>query len=88
MFKSAGFIDEMASHCMSLRDGQNIPFEWVKNTSLPVPSLLEQQQISKYFNNKTKLVDEAIQALESTVQDLEDYKKALIYEIVTGKKTV
>lgn len=52
------------------------------------PTKLEQQQIVDYLNNKTKLIDDAIATKQKQLETLEEYKKSLIYEYVTGKKEV
>lgn len=45
-------------------------------------------EIVNYLNKKTKLIDESIEAKQKQLEVLEEYKKSLIYEYVTGKKEV
>ena len=61
-----------------------------KNANLPVvlPTIIEQEEIVKYLNEKCVVIDNLISQKESLVDDLEEYKKSLIYEYVTGKKEV
>ncbi len=58
------------------------------NIYIPTPIISEQNQIIDYLNKKTKLIDEAIQAKQKQLEILNEYKKSLIYEYVTGKKEV
>lgn len=60
----------------------------LKNFKLPVSSIDEQEQIVDYLDKKTKIIDEAISAKQKQLEILEEYKKSLIYEYVTGKKEV
>lgn len=52
------------------------------------PSLEEQQQIVDYLDNKRSKIDDAITRSNGIIEKLEEYKKSLIYEYVTGKKEV
>lgn len=48
----------------------------------------EQEQIVRYLDKKTKLIDDSIAIKQKQLDTLEEYKKSLIYEYVTGKKEV
>lgn len=48
----------------------------------------DQAMIVDYLDNKTKLINDAISAKQKQLETLEEYKKSLIYEYVTGKKEV
>jgi type I restriction enzyme S subunit len=50
-----------------------------------IPSLKEQVEIVKYINDKTGLIDSAIEKAEKEIQLVEEYRTALINEAVTGK---
>lgn len=58
------------------------------NIRFPVPPLEEQREIVFYLQEKTKEIDNLIIKKEKAVEELESYKKSLIYEYVTGKKEV
>lgn len=57
---------------------------------LPVllPPLCEQQMIAKNLEKKCAEIDGAIEEKKEQLEILEQYKKSLIYEYVTGKKEV
>lgn len=59
-----------------------------ENMVLPMPSLLEQQQIVSFLDYKCSEIDTLLQNYEDQISTLEEYKKSLIYEYVTGKKEV
>ena len=58
------------------------------NSSMPYPPKKEQEQIVAYLDKKSTTIDEAIAAKQKQLEILEEYKKSLIYEYVTGKKEV
>ena len=62
--------------------------EDLKSLIIPVPSTEEQREIVKYLNEKSKDIEEVIKKKEEFLEELEYYKKSLIYEYVTGKKEV
>ena len=55
---------------------------------VPMPPLKEQQQIVEFLNQKCLIVDQTISIKENQLNKLEQHKKSLIYEYVTGKKRV
>lgn len=52
----------------------------------PVPPVDEQQDIMSVLSEKVAAVDKLIAIKKSKIEKLEQYKKSLIYEYVTGKK--
>ncbi len=52
----------------------------------PVPPVDEQQDIMSVLSEKFAAVDKLIAIKKSKIEKLEQYKKSLIYEYVTGKK--
>lgn len=67
---------------------QNLNIDKVKTVKIFIPNLDEQVKIADYLNKKTKLIDESIAIKQKQLKTLEEYKKSLIYEYVTGKKEV
>ncbi|XBG81263.1 restriction endonuclease subunit S [Enterococcus cecorum] len=55
------------------------------NLVFPVIPLSEQQNIIDYLDSKCLAIDESIKRSNKIIQKLEEYKKALIYNAVTGK---
>lgn len=52
------------------------------------PPLSEQQSIADYLDDKCSQIDTVIVQKEQLVRQLQEYKKSIIYEYVTGKKEV
>jgi len=60
----------------------------IKNMPYVLAPTDEILHLLEYMNNKTKLIDRLIKIMVDKVVCLNDYKKSLIYEYVTGKKEV
>ena len=67
---------------------QSLKFNELNKLLLPQPPLSEQKEIAEYLDKKCNQIDEAIKQKEETISKLEEYKKSLIFECVTGKKEV
>lgn len=53
-----------------------------------LPSLSEQQQIADYLDKKCGQIDRLIAIKQQKIEKLQQYKKSMIYEYVTGKREV
>ena len=53
-----------------------------------LPPLPEQESIAKMLDSKCAQIDSLIAEKESLIADLTEYKKSLIFEVVTGKRMV
>ena len=62
--------------------------EDLKSIISPVPPVEEQREIVNYLKKKCLAIDELIAKKEQYLSEIENYKKSLIYEYVTGKKEV
>ena len=66
----------------------NLNIEIIKEEFIPVAPLHIQEQISKFLDDKSLAIDRTISAKQCVIDKLTDYKKSLIYEVVTGKREV
>ena len=57
----------------------------LKNFELPLPPLLEQEEIVKYLEDKTRLIDQKVFFEEKRIELLKEYRQSLISSVVTGK---
>lgn len=64
--------------------GQNL----LKSMPVLLPPKKEQQEIANYLDKKCSAIAEAIAKKQTLIEKLKEYKKSLIYEVVTGKKEV
>lgn len=55
---------------------------------IPVPPDAQQQEIAEYLTEKSMQIDKLISIKQTKIEKLNQYKKSLIYEYVTGKKEV
>ena len=60
----------------------------LKTCSILIPPLDEQKEIVKYLDRTCQNIDKVITYRKQIISKLEEYKKSLIYEVVTGKKEV
>ena len=58
------------------------------NFTIPVPSYEEQKEIAEYLDKKCAEMDTLIARKTALLEEMESYKKSVIYEYVTGKKEV
>ena len=58
----------------------------VRNFLIPVPDIDEQQEIAEHIDKKMLQLDKEVEHRELLICKLNEYKKSLIYEVVTGKR--
>lgn len=60
----------------------------LKAMTVLLPAIEEQREIAAYLDKKCKFIERLIAIKQSKIEKLNQYKKSLIYEYVTGKKEV
>ena len=72
-----------------IREGQwDLAPEGFENTLILIPPVNEQEEIVEYIDKKRAEIDSIIVDKKAQLETIENYKKSLIYEYVTGKKEV
>ena len=74
-----------------IKNGMGVPHLTQENMRLvrvTIPPLTEQKQIADYLDEKCSQIDPIISQKEHLVTQLQEYKKSIIFEYVTGKKEV
>lgn len=66
----------------------NLNTDIIDNTYVTIPPKYEQQKIIEFLDVKCAEIDGAIRDKKEQLETLEQYKKSVIYEYVTGKKEV
>ena len=66
----------------------NLSLNTLYNFPTILPPASEQAEIADYLDAKCAEIDKLIAKKEQLVKELENYKKSLIYEVVTGKREV
>lgn len=82
------FLDQAKATMTGTGGLKRVSPVFVKNCSLHIPPKSEQKQIAAYLDEKCNQVDRLITIKQAKIEKLEQYKKSLIYEYVTGKKEV
>ena len=88
LLKSNGYIRALQSTSDLVRDGQAMRYSNFAKVRLINPPLGEQEQIANYLDTQCAKIDTLMTEKQSLIDDLESYKKSLIYEVVTGKRRV
>lgn len=66
----------------------NLNIEIIKEEYIPIAPLQEQKLIADYLDKKCSAIDKSIEQKQAIIEKLKEYKKSLIYEVVTGKREV
>lgn len=67
---------------------QGLNWDGVKWLKVLVPSVSEQEHIVAFLDAESEKLDALIAKKQQYLSEIENYKKSLIYEYVTGKKEV
>jgi type I restriction enzyme S subunit len=60
----------------------------IGNYIIAVPPKMEQKQICEYLDSSCSKIDNNVIQKSGIINKLTEYKKSLIYEVVTGKREV
>lgn len=85
--KSTAFLEEIKQY-IKANTQANVGLDSVSKAKIALPSVREQQKIAEYLRDKCKKIDALIAKKQQYLTEIENYKKSLIYEYVTGKKEV
>lgn len=85
--KSTAFLEEIKQY-IKANTQANVGLDSVSKAKIALPPVHEQQKIVEYLRDKCKKIDALIAKKQQYITEIENYKKSLIYEYVTGKKEV
>lgn len=89
LFKTPQCISEFKRNSTGIAPGlMRLYTDKLFSIKCPFPSQNEQIEIVKFLDKKCFQVDSLIDNKENKISKLNEYKKSLIYEYVTGKKEV
>lgn len=83
LLKSAPFIDHLGEFVTGIRQGQNIDYEKLARTELPVPPLDEQHAIADFLDVMDARISRYIAAKRRLIALLDEQKQAIINQAVT-----
>ncbi|MDS4021494.1 MAG: restriction endonuclease subunit S [Candidatus Competibacter sp.] len=82
-FKSPDFISSLTLFVTGIREGQNIDYERLSRTYLPLPPVEEQQAIGVFLDWANGRLERAIRAKLKVIALLNEQKQAIIHRAVT-----
>ena len=89
LMRNKSYTTEYRRLSGGIREGQwDLPAESLNNIFILIPPLAEQEEIAEYLDKKCAEIERIIADKKLQIDTLEEYKKSLIYEYVTGKKEV
>lgn len=87
LFHTPIFADEFYKNGHGIVDDLwTTSWQEMKHIAIQIPPISEQKEIATYLNDKCKKIDNIIESKKQQLEILEEYKKSLIFEYVTGKK--
>ena len=85
LFKSAPYVQNLSLFVTGIRQGQNIDYDRLARSRLPLPPLAEQRAIVRFLDHADRRIRRYIRAKEKLIELLEEQKQAIIYQAVTGQ---
>ena len=85
VFKSAPYVQNLSLFVTGIRQGQNIDYERLARSRLPVPPVAEQTAIVRFLDHADRRIRRYIHAKERLIELLEEQKQAVIHQAVSGQ---
>lgn len=83
IFKSAPFIQGLSLFVTGIRQGQNIDYEKLSRSRIPLPPKDEQAAIVRFLDHVDHRIRRAVAAKQKLIRLLEEQKRAIIHRVVT-----
>lgn len=87
-FRTTHFKQSLLKYSNDSTNINNLNQEMLNAIRINTPVIAEQKLLVKKMEKQVFVFDSLISEKESLINDLEAYKKSLIYEVVTGKRRV
>lgn len=87
-FRTTHFKQSLLKYSNDSTNINNLNQEMLNAIRINAPVIGEQKLLVKKLEEQVLMIDSLIAEKESLINDLEAYKKSLIYEVVTGKRRV
>ena len=85
VFKSRPYIENLSLFVTGIRQGQNIDYESLARSYLPLPPLTEQAAIVRFLDHADRRIRRYIRAKQKMIALLEEQKQAIIHQAITGQ---
>ncbi len=83
LFKSKPYIDNLTLHVTGIRQGQNIDYDRLRRSDLPLPPPAEQSAIVRLLDHIDRRIRRYIRAKRRLIALLNEQKQVLIHHAVT-----
>ena len=87
-FRTTHFKQSLLKYSNDSTNINNLNQEMLNAIRINAPVIDEQKLLVKKMEERVFVIDSLIAEKESLINDLEAYKKSLIFEVVTGKRRV
>ena len=85
VFKSKPYVDNLSLYVTGIRQGQNVDYEKLARSRLALPPLREQFAITRFLDYTVQRIQRYISTKEKLIALLEEQKKTIIQQAVTGQ---
>ena len=85
LLKSRPYVENLSLFVTGIRQGQNIDYERLSRSYLPLPPLAEQAAIARFLDHTDRRIRRYIRAKQKLIALLAEQKQAIIHEAVTGQ---
>ena len=85
LIKENGFKTKAISSMYGVGGLKRTPTEFISNFVVYIPKIKEQLEIVEYIDEKIKCIEDIVLETKQTILKMQNYKKSLISEVVTGK---
>lgn len=85
---ASSYFQESVLNGSSLNTQYNIGMKKLGNVPIALPPLYEQHAIAHYLDEQTTIIDQSIDTVKKEIEALQELRKSLIHEAVTGKLDV
>lgn len=81
----SGYGQTLIDFCQTGANRDGLNFQQIKSFELPFPHLEAQRVIIEFIRDETNKIDKTVSKIEKEIELLQEYRTALISEVVTGK---
>ena len=85
LFKSESYIHNLSLFVTGIRQGQNIDYERLARSYVPLPPLADRTAIVRFLDHADRRIRRYIRAKQKLIALLEDQKQAIIHQAATGR---
>jgi type I restriction enzyme, S subunit len=83
LFKSKPYVENLSLYVTGIRQGQNIDYEKLSRSELPLPMASEQTSIVRFLVHYDRKIRRYIRVKQKLIKLLEEEKQAIIHRAVT-----